>query len=66
MLDIGTDNTMMSPLKHNHCIYRAYSLVEEIDINTIVIQIDVNMAMLKKRKKYLMPSLLAIGDSGLV
>lgn len=31
--DIGTDDTMISLPRHKPCIYRAYSLVEKININ---------------------------------
>lgn len=41
--DIGTDDTMISLPRHKPCIYRAYSLVEKININKTVTQIDVKM-----------------------
>lgn len=50
-LDIGTDYAMMSPLRHNPCTYRNYSLVEKLDIHRRVTQIDTIMiAMLREEE----------------
>lgn len=48
--DIGTDDTMISLPRNTDCIYRAYSLVEKIDINKIVTQIDVKMTTMLREE----------------
>lgn len=48
--DIGTDDTMISLLRHKPCIYRAYSLVEKIDINKTVTQIDVKVTTMLREE----------------
>ena len=63
-LDTGIDDTMISPPKHNPCIYKVYNLVEEIDINKT--QIDVKMTTVLRERKYTMPSVHIIEGSGLV
>lgn len=67
MLDIGTDDAIMSPPWHNSCICRAYRLVEKIDIYKTVTQINVKkMTTMLREKKYVMPNVHTTGGSGLV